>query len=198
MRATFHCTDLDSMLWYRKLEEMTVDEMRGRLLRTEPANEKMAMGTAWHSVLENPPEEICEIEMNGYKFRIDCDAEICLPQIREVRANAAYEIDGATVTLTGKVDGITGATITDHKLTFRENLETYCDSYQWRAYLDIFGADRFDYIIYEAAEKNGVIVVKNISVISMYRYPEMRQDLMEGVRDLLGFVKEHVPEMIAA
>ena len=197
-RTRLHVTDLDGWLWYQKLDAMTADELRSRLRRTEPANEKMAMGTAWHAVLENPPDTIDAIEKDGYRFRIDCDHDIILPQVREVRANKDYEIDGAIVTLTGKVDGITWPKITDHKLTFRENLETYFDSYQWRAYLDIFESDVFEYIVYPAKEKDGEIIISDVSKLKMYRYPEMVDDLKQGIRELLGFIKEHVPGMIQA
>lgn len=196
VRATFHVTDLDSMIWYRKIESMTIDEMRGRLLRTEPPNERMKMGTAFHSILEDPPEIIETIEKDGYIFKIECDAEIILPQIREIRASKVYLINGVLVTLTGGTDGITGNKISDHKLTFKENPETYFESYQWRAYLDIYNADRFDYIIYTAKQNGNEITIKNISTLPMYRYPRMENDLRQGIRDLLEFAKEHVPELI--
>lgn len=198
MKIELHVTDLDSMVWFRKIEDMTVGEMRGRLLRTEPANEKMKMGTAWHSVLEDPPETIDMIERDGITFRVECAAEITIPQVREIRAVKTYRIDGAEVTLTGGCDGISGNKITDHKLTFNPNPETYFESFQWRAYLDIFGADSFKYIIYSATEKKGEIIIRDVSTLVMYRYPEMVNDLEEGIRDLLTFVKDHVPEMIRA
>lgn len=196
MNPVFHSTDLDALKWFRAIEGMTLDEMRGRLLRTEPANDAMLRGTTWHNILENPPDEISMVMLDGFKFRVECDAEVSLPQIREIRARKDYEIDGVTVTITGKVDGISGTKITDHKLTFSENIETYCDSYQWRAYLDIFNADTFEYILYAAKEKDGEIVIHNISSFKVYRYPGMKEDLEEGIRDLLVFCKEYVPEML--
>ena len=197
MKTQFQVTDLDGWLWYNRIEDMTKEELIGRLLRTEPANEKMLMGTAWHSVLENPPDELTTIEKDGFTFQVECNAEIILPQVREVRANKTYFVDGVEVTLTGKVDGITGNEIDDHKLTFNSNPENYMESYQWRAYLDIFNADVFKYIVYSAYD-NGVITIRDIYPMKVYRYPQMIADLESGIRDLLGFVKEHVPEMIKA
>lgn len=192
-----HVTSLDSLIWFNKLEDMTLDEMRSRLLRTGEANEKMAMGTAWHSILENPPDELSTIEKDGYKFIIECDAEITLPQTREIRATKKYLIDGEEIILSGGCDGITGVKITDHKLTFRENLETYFDSYQWRAYLDIFNASVFEYWLYSATQKGNEIIINNISSIKMYRYPEMVKDLEEGIYNLVQFIKRYVPEFPA-
>lgn len=193
----FHVTDLDALLWYRRIEGMPLEDIRGRLLRTKEPNEQMKMGTAWHSILENPPDEIDTIEKDGFTFKVECDCHLLLPQIREIRAEKDYPIDNYTVALTGGTDGITANLVTDHKLTFKPNPETYFDSYQWRAYLDIFGADVFQYYIYSARQdrKTGEIVIYDISPMSMYRYPEMVEDLTSGIRDLVGFCKEWVPEL---
>ncbi len=195
---TLHVTDLDSMLWYRKLEDMDSDAMVSRLKRTSSPNDKMLYGTAWHSIIERPPDEIETIERNGITFRVECDAEIILPQIREIRATKAYDVDGVRVILTGGCDGATGNKISDHKLTFNPEPETYLTSYQWRAYLDIYNADSFEYIIYHAKEGKGdkEVIIKDVSTITMFRYPGMVDDLISGIHDLLGFIKAKCPEMI--
>ena len=191
----FRVTDLDNLLWYHKLDDMSVDDVRARLLRTESPNEKMAIGTAWHSILENPPDIIDTVTKDGYTFKVECESQISLPQIREIRANKEYTIDGEMITLSGGCDGISGNIITDHKLTFNENVETYFDSYQWRTYLDIFNADEFIYWIYAANQKGNDITINHISSIKMFRYPEMVDDVKKGIRDLVTFVKQHVPEL---
>jgi len=197
-RLTLHCTDLDGWSWFNKLDSMTTEEMVGRLLRTEPPRPEMEAGTAWHSVLEDPPDEISTVERNGFTFDVTCGGIIVLPQVREVRAKKVYMVDGVEVTLTGKVDGIDGNKIEDHKLTFRPNPETYMDAYQWRAYLDIFNADVFEYLIYSAKMDGNTITVYDFSPMKVYRYPEMVDDLMTGMRELVGFVKQCVPQMITA
>lgn len=194
MKTTFRVTDLDSMLWFLKLENMTVEDMRKRLTHTEPPNEKMAIGTAWHSILEDPPDSISEIEKNGITFRIECEYGVILPQVREIRAEAVYHIGHDEITLSGGCDGISGNIITDHKLTFRENLDTYFESYQWRAYLDIFNADIFQYYLYSAKQSKDAVVITDMSEIKMYRYPELKDDVIKGIRDLLIFVNEYIPE----
>lgn len=196
---TFHVTDLDQYSWYLRLEDMTPEDLAKRLRHDSPPNDKMAMGTAWHSVLENPPDSIDKVDMDGYTFLVDCEKSIILPQVREIRANKTYHVDGFDVTLTGKVDGITGNTITDHKLSFRPDLENYFDSYQWRAYLDIFNADRFNYYVYHAkepAEGSKKITITDVSGMSLYRYPDMIKDLEKGISDLLFFVRMYMPERI--
>lgn len=173
---------------------MTQAELAARLRREAPANDKMLTGTAFHKLLEDPPDEITTAEVNGIKFRIDCDAEIVLPQIREIRASKIYEVGGVVVTLSGGCDGITGNKVSDHKLTFRPEPENYFESFQWRAYLDIFNADVFEYHMYHAKDDDGVIVIKDVSTLRLYRYPGMEVDLILGIADLVGFARENLPE----
>jgi hypothetical protein len=191
-----HVTDLDSWRWYNIIESMPVHEMVGRLLRTDPANEHMLMGTAWHAILEDPPEQIDTIERDGFTFTVACDASIVLPDIKEVRAAKDYSIDGINVRLTGKCDGATGNVIYDHKLTFNPDPENYLEAYQWRAYLDIFNADAFEYLIYHGIEDGKRVVIRDVSSLVVYRYPGMVEDLKDGLRQLVSFIKQHVPQMI--
>ncbi len=188
----FHVTDLDSLIWYHRIESMTKKDMIARLMRTSPANAQMKMGTAWHAIMEDPPNEITTIEKDGLRFTVACDKKIILPQVREVRAKKTYMVDGDNISLTGKLDGLTGVKVTDHKLSFRPNPETYFDSFQWRAYLDIFNADVFEYIIYHGKAKGQDVTIKDVSTLCMYRYPGMAEDLKVGISELWEFAKNHV------
>ena len=190
-----HVTDLDQLLWFRRIESMTTEELISRLRRESPPNRAMAMGTAWHAILENPPDdELLAVERDGFNFLIECDADIELPQIREIRAEKTYVVDGVSVTLTGGCDGITGNVVTDHKLTARPDPEKYLDSYQWRAYLDIYGADVFEYILYHASDKDDQVIIRDVVPFRFYRYPGMASDLEAGIRDFVEFAKAHLPE----
>ena len=196
--ATFHVTDLDAYLWFNRIEGMAVEEMRDRLLRKSSPNEQMKAGTAWHAVLEDPPDEIDAIEKNGFRFVVECDAEIEVPQVREIRACKEYEVDGVRVKLTGGCDGISGNIVDDHKLTFNPNPENYMTSYQWRSYLDIYNADIFRYRIYHGSMNGNEVTIRDVSTMKMFRYPGMVDDVIDGIRNLLGFVKEYVPGMVRA
>lgn len=198
MKLTLHVTDLDQLVWYNRIESKTSDDLIESLLRTSEPNEQMLMGTAWHSILEDPPDEIDTIENGGFTFRVDFDGEIVLPQIREIRATKTYLVDGVEVTLTGGCDGVTATKVTDHKLTFKPNPGNYFGSYQWRAYLDIYDANVFEYLIYPAVKNGGVVVIKDVISLKMYRYPQMIDDLVYGIQELLWFIRTHVPEMITS
>lgn len=192
-----HVTDLDAILWYRRIESMTLDDLLSRLRRESAPNRKMEMGTAWHAVLENPPEdELTAVEQDGINFIIEAEAEITLPQIREIRAEKTYSVDGVEITLTGGCDGISGNVVTDHKLTAKPDPEGYQSSYQWKAYLDIYGADVFEYILYHAHDKGDRIIISDVAPFRLYRYPGMVDDLMTGLRDYMDFVRKYMPERI--
>jgi hypothetical protein len=120
-----------------------------------------------------------------------------MPQVVEVRASKTYHVGGYDVALTGKVDGITGNMINDHKLTFRSDVENYFGSYQWRAYMDIFNADYFTYYIYAAKEKNNHVTITDISSFTVYRYPGMVADLENGINNMVQFIKTQIPEMLS-
>lgn len=197
MKAHFTVTDLDAMAWFRRLDDMTADELCQRLMRTGEANEKMLLGTAWHSILENPPADGFDtIEHDGFTFKIDCDAEICMPQVREIRASKTYRVGGVDVTLSGGCDGIDGTEVTDHKLTFNPRPENYTASFQWRSYLDIFNADSFRYYIYHGKQDGKVVTIRDVSTMRLHRYPDMVADVMRGIEDLLFFVMRHLPERV--
>lgn len=188
-------TELDQLVWFKRLEDMTLQDLVSRLRREAPANRAMEIGTAWHSVLEDPPlEGISIIEHQGYTFVVDCDAEVSMPQVREIRSASTYNVDGVSVTLEGGVDGITGNVITDHKLTARPDPEKYFDSMQWRAYMDIYGADVFEYVLYHAKDEGERIIIRDVQRFRLYRYPEMRDDLMTALREFVEFARAHLPE----
>ena len=188
-------TELDQLIWFRKLESMTTEDLIARLRREEPPNRAMAMGTAWHAVLEEPPEdEILMVSRDGFTFIVETEASITLPQVREIRAEKTYIVDGLPVTLTGGCDGISGNVVYDHKLTDRPNPEKYFDSFQWRAYLDIFGADTFRYVLWHALDKKDTVIIRDVSEFPIYRYPTMRDDLMVGLHDFVHFARQYLPE----
>ena len=188
-------TELDQLIWFRKLESMTKEDLIARLRRETPPNRAMAMGTAWHAVLKEPPkDEILMISQGGFTFIVEAEASITLPQVCEIRAQKTYIVDGLPVTLTGRCDGISGNIVYDHKLTSRPDPEKYFDSFQWRAYLDIFRADTFRYVLWHALDKSDSIIIRDFSEFPVYRYPTMHDDLMVGLHEFVHFARQYLPE----
>jgi hypothetical protein len=194
-------SDLDQLLWFRRIEDMTTDDLIKRLRREEPPNRMMKVGTAFHSILEQPPEdELVCVERDGFNFIIECDGEVELPQMMEVKTERHYTIDGIDVTLVSKPDGIDGNVVKEYKLTAKPKPENYFDSYQWRAYLDAYSADIVEYMIFHAKDlgedKGNQIIIKDVSPFRLYRYPGMRDDLIAGIREFVEFARIHLPERL--
>lgn len=195
-RARLAVTSLDQMIWFERLEDMTTQDLIDRFLHRSEPSFKMLAGIAWHKVLETQ-RLVGAITMDGIDFSVDFDGEVEMPQIKELRGQKDYQIDDILVTLAGRCDGISGNRIIDHKTSFNPSIETHMESYQWRAYLDIFNAQSFTYYVYHAKQDRlGVIRIVDVNSYTFYRYPGMEKDIERGIRDVLEFMKEHIPQKI--
>lgn len=153
-------------------EEPTVDEFISSITVDEPS-EKMLAGTAFHAAMETAQVgEHNTFSAHGYTFHLP-DAEIELASIREMRASKRY----GDLTVTGKVDCLEGKLVVDHKTTSKVDIDRYMEGYQWRFYLDIFGADVFRWYLFQITEiEPKVYRVAAPQVLEACRYPEMEQD----------------------
>lgn len=155
-----------------------------RSITTDEPSEAMMAGTAFHAAIELAQVgEHNTFSADGYTFQLP-DAEIELPDIREMRASKLY----GGLTVTGKVDGLVGRAINDHKTTSRVDLDRYMEGYQWRFYLDIFGADAFTWHIFELKElETKVYRVSVPQVLKAYRYPELATDCARMADEFYDF-----------
>lgn len=194
-------TDLDSFRYYKESEEMDVDALLRRLRKQEPPSQAMLAGRALHSVLEHATAgaalDVAEAE--GFKFHFKVDCAIELPAVRELKGEVQIVTPAGLVTLVGVVDGLEGG-IYDHKLTARFDAERYADSYQWRCYLEMFGARKFVYNVFEGKEGDhpNEWVIFGFQQFPLYAYEGMRADVVRELSELAAFVRKFVPEKMAA
>lgn len=195
-------TDIDALRFFLNppIPEMEIelDELLRRLRREEPPSPAMLAGTALHKALELASSgEHKGFAVDGYLFSFEIDADLDLPAIREMKNTRDYFIDGCAVTLVGKVDGIHGKRVDDHKLTERYDAEKYMTSYQWRIYLEVFGADEFRWNIFEGKEsfegsKN--YLIRAVHSLHMHRYPGIGEDVERELHRFVSFARDHLPE----
>lgn len=189
-------TDIDALRYFRSDDEAELGDLLRQLRREEPPTEAMLAGTALHSALERASTgEHHGFAVDGYLFSFDTDAEIDLPTIREMKATREYVVGDVVVTLVGKVDAIHGKRVDDHKFTARYDAERYMGSYQWRIYLEIFGADDFRWNVFEGREtapKN--YIIHSIHKLHMSRYPGIAEDVEREVANFVAFARDHLPE----
>ena len=156
----------------------------------------MQAGTAFHKALElaEPGDASTTLHSMGHVFTFRGDFEVRLPVIQELRAAKTYVVDGRPIVISGQVDGIEGLRIDDHKTTSRFDPDRYLAGYQWRLYLDIFGASVFRWNVFEINELDlpGHYEVRDQHTLEQYRYPALGADCQALVERFARFVREHV------
>lgn len=193
-------TDVDQLRYFRSVDDMELGELIARLKHLMPSSQAMEAGTALHKALElSEPGDHKGFTVDGFTFSFETDAEIDLPPIREVKATMDLWVQDTLVTVVGKVDCIHGRRIDDHKFTARFDPDRYLDSFQWRLYLHIFGADEFRWNVFEAVEsapRN--YLIRNVHRLTMHRYPDMAADVEHELRQFVSFARHHLPERFLA
>lgn len=189
-------SDIDSFRYFMADEDGDLSALLAQLRREEPPTEAMLAGTALHGALERcAGGDLTEIEADGFRFVFAFDGELDLAATREVKATREYDVAGHTVTLVGKVDAVHGRRIEDHKFTSRYDPERFLNSYQWRAYLDLFDADLFRWNVFEGRETGDRhYTIGKFEKLSMWRYPGLADDVRQELARFVDFAAQHMPE----
>jgi hypothetical protein len=198
-------SDVDTFRRFRDDDDFPVEALLRQLRRQEPATLRMDAGSALHKILEEADIaagvlilDKAETVYNGnrFRFRFDLDAEVALAPVRELKRTRRMQVRGHNVTLVAKVDLLDGLKVKDHKYAKGFDAENYVDSFQWRAYLDVFGADEFVYNIFvgDLEAKTGVWVVDEFHAWSCFRYPGMEKDVFNQLDRFVEFCERFMPE----
>jgi hypothetical protein len=190
-------SDLDSYRYWKGAEDQDLEVLLGRLRGDEPPSPQMAAGQAFHKLMEEAKEgEILGRDVDGWKIRfsLDIDIELALPPIRELKTECPLETPSGRILLVGKVDAMDGLTVRDYKLTERFDAERYVDSLQWRAYLMMFGGNRFIYDVFQAGYADDLVTIYDYHALSFYPYPNMEKDVLREVHALAEIVARYLPE----
>lgn len=181
---------------WRLDEDQDAADLVARLMGFQPT-EAMLAGTAFHKALEDAvPGDYDRLEANGYTFLLP-DAEIALPDVRELRAYGGY----GPLSVTGQVDALHGKRVEDHKTTASFRPDGYLEGCQWRFYLDIFGADVFRWNVFEIVpvrDEDKTYTVKPPHTLEQYRYPGLHDDCMALAADFYEFAAIHLTQQKAA
>jgi len=224
-------SDIDTYRYYLDDEDGDFDKLLRRLRREEPETIEMRAGKALHRFLEtgaqpghtfglsldesilNTPfdDGYQSIDIDGFRFDFSrLEATLPLQPLREIKAEKEYIINGTSVMLVGKVDGMDGLAIDDHKFTTSYfTPDRYFDAYQWRLYLDIYEANRFKYNIFIGkglgkegkieTGSDGIARVKLTDFVPfpLVRYPELHADCLRVLGEYVEFAKRYlVPQEV--
>ena len=199
-------SNLDYFRSWRADEDADLDALLRRLRGEEPQTEAMKAGEALHTALENG--QICdtaELSADGYRFYVQCEATIELPEIREHKIEKPF----GDLLVRGRVDAITNLTlsrisrVTDYKTTSQCDPERYLDGYQWRYYLEMTGCDWFTWKVFVLKEYGDLpdgtrtYEITQFHELSQHRYPGMAEDCARLAADYLDFVRQIGEERVA-
>lgn len=193
-------TDLDAFRYYLSDEDADLDKLLAQLRREEPPTEQMLAGTALHKALElAEPGDFPMLEAEGHRFTFEDSLAVELTPIRELKASKVYTVAGVDVLVTGKVDGLCGRRVDDHKTTARFDPERFLQGYQWRFYLDIFDATHFRWNVFEM-DPRGMRLYHVFAThrIEQYAYVGMYQDCIGLLWKFVEFAKQHLPDRFVA
>ncbi len=185
-------SNLETYRRWRLDEDQTAEDLIARLTDFQPT-EPMLAGTAFHKALEDAtPGDYDTLRAQGYTFLLP-DAELALPDIRELRAVGRY----GSLRVTGCVDALHGKRVEDHKTTASFRPDGYLEGCQWRFYLDLFGADVFRWNVFEITPVKGqdkTYNVKSPHLLEQCRYPGLHDDCMALAHDFHAFLTQHLPD----
>jgi hypothetical protein len=206
------CTQLDKYAAYLNDEEFPLDVLVRELRGQTPQTPAMSRGHAFAVAMEKLGALDQEIQRTGdsadllvaegHAFAFTCNAEVEAWPRRELKAEKDY----GGIIVSARCDRLHGNVIADDKTTesfSKGGVEKYIDRWQHRYYMDIYGADRFDYFIWEVREidvsKHGsqsdypgvkcAWEVYALQKFSLYRYPELENECADFARDFKDFAE---------
>lgn len=198
-------TELETWRYWKDQEDGDPAELIADLSRRLEPTPQMEAGRALAKFFETATVgEVYAHDVDGWTFDFGAlDHEFVVPPFREVKGEKLYETPSGPVTLVGKVDGLDARVVHDEKLTERWEAEKYLDSLQWRAYLDMFGADKFVYDVFHASYRRrndeivkGVVTIRDYHVLPFYRYPDIARDVRRAVVELADVIITHLPARV--
>lgn len=193
---SWRVSNVEAFRKFEQDEEADPQEFIQELLHGFPSSPAMLAGTAFHKALELIDQDgsVMALEAEGHTFTFVGEFEISLTPIRELRASKTYIVDGKPIVISGQVDGIEGLRIDDHKTTSRFDPDRYLSGYQWRLYLDIFGANAFRWNVFEISETDEPYFyeVRAQHTLEQFRYPTLGTDCQAMVERFARFVRDYV------
>jgi hypothetical protein len=192
--------DLEAIRYWRENEDKTMADLLVDLRHEAPANKYMLAGGAFAEAMEHIGYGDFEsIEAKGWKFNFKLDKSMVVPVVRELKAEMPYSTPSGDVTLVGVCDGLNGTELRDAKLTENPSPEKYLESWQWKAYLVLFGAQSFTYDLFKCRPYDEVdkeVTIIDYIPLTMYRYPGIEQDVQNAVNEAAEIISKHCPERV--
>ena len=193
-RLRISVTDVDQWRWWLG-EDLPIEALRARLQRKDPPGEPARVGTAWHRALELAREgdALDCIRSQGYVFTVLADAEIALPPVRETRVQWLLDVDGVSVEVRGRLDGIDAHEVTDHKTGAEFDPERLVSAWQWRIYLCMTARRIFRWNHFTLRPRRGLphYDVTDVNTLRAYAQPHTESEVRAMLAEFVRFALAH-------
>jgi len=192
-------SDLESYRYWKD-SDAPLSDLIERLMHTAPPTRQMSAGRAFANLMESAADGVLSLPRSeGWLFDFsDIDFTLERAPLREIKAEKVYATPYGPVTLVCKCDGLDGRTVIDQKLTERWDAENYLDSLQWRAYLDVFGAQKFIYDVFlgRYSQRSDDVLITDYHRMAFYSYPDLGKDVERAVVELASVITQYAPTLI--
>lgn len=206
---------------YDITEQSIIDSIAGEF----QGNQYTRIGTAFHAIVETgcqpcelapagyrtftyygkekqePVAEGRTFDIEGYKVTLDLAQIKVALDYRYQNIEAFHEIrkykDYGRAVVTGCADVINGVQLRDIKTKYSTPSDKqYYDSCQWKFYLEMFGADIFDFDLFtfegykldkHGYDVRGLPLIPHTPPIRVYRYEGMEQDNLNLLNQFLDW-----------
>mgnify|MGYP001806348420 CR=1 FL=1 len=197
-RLRISVTDVDQWCWWLG-EDQPIEVLRARLQRKEPIGdpdrEASRVGTALHKALQlaRDGEPMDCLRSQGYTFTVLCEAEISLPDVCEVRVQWLLDVDGVSIEVRGRLDGIDAFEVTDHKTGASFDPERMMSAWQWRIYLCMTGRAVFRWNHFTLRQRAGLphYDVTEVNVLRAYLPPHPEAEVRATLAEFVQFALAH-------
>jgi hypothetical protein len=184
-------SNLDLYRSWKAQEDLDMGWLLKALQSKEPT-EPMLRGRAFANCMERVREgEVDQLSFDGYTFCFTGEFTIeSFPRREESR-----EKDYGDIVVSARCDRVLGKVIIDDKNTEHFDAEKYLEKFQSRFYLDMFGADKFVWNVWEVKEMDEpkTYCVHTLHVLTQYRYPEMEAECRDLAQEYRDFAARWIP-----
>lgn len=175
--------------------KITLEQLRSQLLRLEPPNELMALGTKFHELLQadTVTPRLCEPTFE-YGQILEAREQIdyrC--KAFEVKLRSTIDTHyGEPIVITGVADQLFPNKVVEYKTRYSPfQYEGYAESMQWRLYCLLFEVPAVNYKVWEMKrhEETNFCTVKSYNDFTLYEYPNLKRDVTTAVTELVELLR---------
>lgn len=185
-------------------EESLIQTLSGQF----KGNDKTKVGGAFHKLIEGEYKKVGALYMADDILFLKEQADVALEfrtahpfMIHEIPLSKVYNTAYFPIQVTGRVDGLEGTIIHDHKCKFSMvKWFEYTDSIQWKIYLDVMDVDTFLYNVFAVKGFEQLpatapfslgtdVQITPLDPMPCLRYCTMQDDITGLLNDFIEYIR---------